>query len=441
MINSYKSKTCDLRIFDTSPMKTRSQLNLTFVPYKDFYTNLPNLTKITSSSLKGLPSYLHPTNNQTFTRPRARKVSSLIQKIIDSIDLDITPIENNVNVEPSIEPSVENNVNVENDVSIELSVEPSAEPSVDKHYDSSAYRMGNVLVFDTETFKMKSEWLCHQIAWGIYKWDVETKKLILLSNSMYHINEYFTLSKYRSYISENTIKIHQERGFNKASVVDVLKRMDEDLTKFKVETVAAYNIDHDFDVIRKLMKLTGAMSNQNHSVYPRFVNLAYNMSLYNPFRNANIKYMDLMHVATNLYIDDLIKKGIKDGSVWYCIETKQLRTTPYKGKRGIYSAEYILREYCGIRQTHFADDDVRDEAVLLEKILQEFGEDKIEYNVFYPPKLINRIEKYIIDNKLKDSIPWDSTRSTKHLPKENSNDLLSQQTNIKKFLKKSSPLT
>lgn len=282
--------------------------------------------------------------------------------------------------------------------------------------DNNTYKIGNVLLIDIETFKHKNSkrlregmWFPFQIAWGVYRYDGDSKTIKCLQKRMYHVEECVTEKEFFLSLTDNYLQKHRERGNLKLhKAYNILKELDEDITTHDVRTVSAYNIYHDFKVVKDLLKWVSINQypHDKKKDIQKFKTLKYDFSWFNPFRSANIKYLDLMHTVPHAYIVKLIKEGVKDDSVWYCIETKQLRTTRNSRKKGIYSAEYILKKFFDIDQTHFADDDVRDEAKLLEKLLQDVGEDKIEYNVFYPERLINIIDRTIREKRI--DVPWRS---------------------------------
>jgi hypothetical protein len=46
----------------------------------------------------------------------------------------------------------------------------------------------------------------------------------------------------------------------------------------------------------------------------------------------------------------------------------------------------VLQSLFGISQQHLADDDVEHEALMLERVIQEFGESALEHGVLYPQR-------------------------------------------------------
>jgi hypothetical protein len=364
-------------------MQTRSKLNLKNISHIQFYESIPDPREILYGPKKDLNT--EDLNSQEYTE--TFKVERTTRTIIRSLEYP------------------------------------------------TQHTIGNVLIFDTETFEMIGEWYPYQISWGVYRWNESTKMLDLLHHEMYHTSEYIHLNKYRSYLSEKMLKLHTLRGLNEMSAVNIVKRLDETISEFNVNTIAAFNISYDFEKVRKLIKFARAISNKNNEELT-LKNIEYNHYITNPFRHPRLKYLDLMHVCGCSYVDKLIEMGINDGYIWNNIDTKQLKLTKIKGKKGVYSAEYMLNKFFGVKQTHFADDDVKHESLLLEKILQDFGEHNIDYNVCYIDSMYNLFKKRV--NSSKHDIPWESPYSPKHQPSSESEDLTRKQLSIHHYSKNDS---
>lgn len=273
----------------------------------------------------------------------------------------------------------------------------------------TAYNIRSVLIFDTESFKVRNDyWIPYQIAWGIYKWDSDSRKLSIVDSSMFYINNTINNPIYQKYLPEKILTQTNKRVFT--SIDNVLSKLDNDITNFNIDTISAYNINYDFKIIQELLE-TSRVHDKRDVLYKNFSGEKH---FINPFRNQNIKYLDLMHTMLRFYIHDLIKLGLKDGSVWNCIETNRLRVTKTPRSSGIYSLEYILNNLFSIHQTHHANDDVEHEALLLEKILKDHGDHSLEYNVCYIDSAMTHVNRVINKSDYKKEVPWESKQMPKH---------------------------
>ena len=287
---------------------------------------------------------------------------------------------------------------------VQSKVQTNEKSNIELQSISNYYQTPNkFLIFDIECYKFDRYWKPTQIAWGVYSWN--ENKLQLQSKKMFYIKKYFTNQKYIECMSDFYFNKHQKffgkMQENLLTATKILQEFEKDLNDHQVQVVASFNISEDLKSIKKLIQ--SANKSKLHT-------LRINEKFTNPFHD-NIKYLDLMHIATQNYIDSLIESGLKQNKIWLCKETNRIRLGKNRREKSIYSAEYILKEICNITQTHFAQDDVEHESILLENILQQFGQENIEYNIMYNGKLYDKVSSYISKNY---KIPKESEKDEKH---------------------------
>lgn len=243
------------------------------------------------------------------------------------------------------------------------------------------------LVLDTESFKIPTELSSHtlvplQIAWAIYEWNKES--LVQISRTVAYVSEVMCTSNFRDEIrsiSERCFLRHEakikESKYPMMSATDIFKCLKNDIDKYGVNTIAAYNISWDFEAIGNLLRI----------FYPDGgvdILFAFDARCDNPFNRMRLSYVDLMHEVIKKFGERLARSGIADGTVHRSTNGKVMLRKNERFSKTIYSAEYTLYNLFGIVQKHLAEEDVDHESRLLEVILQEFGADDLEYNILYP---------------------------------------------------------
>ena len=251
--------------------------------------------------------------------------------------------------------------------------------------EERAGRQEVYLVLDTESYQIESELgsktiVPLQVAWGIYKWNPYTLRLDLITKNTCYITEIMCIGRFRDAIkkvSERSYLKHEAnlktKGYPLLAVKDLLKVLDETIQSYCVTTLVGYNISWDFDALGNLIRLFGV----EHA--------SFDCRCDNPFNPLKIMHVDLMHEMVKKYGRRLVQLGIKDGSVSKDPHKTWLRKNT-KYSKTIYSAEFVLQHLFGISQQHLADDDVEHEALMLEKIIQEFGESSLECGIMYPQR-------------------------------------------------------
>lgn len=242
------------------------------------------------------------------------------------------------------------------------------------------------LVLDTESYQIESELgsktiVPLQVAWGVYKWNENSLRLDLISKNTCYITEIMCIGRFRDAIksvSERSYLKHEAnmktKGYPLLAVKDLLKVLHETITENCVSTIVGYNVSWDFAALANLIQLFGVE-------HPSF-----DCRCNNPFNPLRIRHLDLMHEMIKKYGRHLVHLGIKDGSVHKDPHNKTWLRKNTKYSKTIYSAEYVLEHLFGISQQHLADDDVEHEALILERVIQQFGVASLEYGILYPQK-------------------------------------------------------
>lgn len=248
-----------------------------------------------------------------------------------------------------------------------------------------------VLVLDTESFNLNVQQdeppllLPLQIAWGVYEWNPDLASLECIASETKYVKEVFDNPFIRSQLydlSPNCLQRHEDHlahmGDKNAltNAQTIIEELCNTITVCHVSTLAAYNISWDFQALRNMIERLCAW-------YPPSVD----PSCDNPFNPLSMFYVDLMHLVVTKYGAELVSQGIQDGTI-HRPESESdklmLRKNNRKYSKTVYSAEYALKYFFGVTQQHLADDDVIQEALLLEKGLCDFGASGIEYNICYP---------------------------------------------------------
>lgn len=246
------------------------------------------------------------------------------------------------------------------------------------------------LVLDTESYRVSTELgsqtlIPLQVAWAVCRWNAQLKKLETLKRVICYVSEVICTSRLRDAIrgiSERNFLKHeaklQSTKYPMLSIKKIFDGLKRCIYKFKVKTLAAYNISWDFEALRNLLRLYYPGSNQDCPVLSCF-----SSRCDNPFNFFKIRHVDLMHEVVKKYGDQLIESGIKDGTISRKNNKVILRKdVPYS--KTVFSAEYVLHDFFNVSQRHLADDDVEHERLLLEKCLCDFGLDNLEYGILYP---------------------------------------------------------
>jgi len=250
-----------------------------------------------------------------------------------------------------------------------------------------------MLLLDTESFCFEmtegETLLPLQLAWGIYEWNDETRELVQVSQRTIYVSELMCISTYRNAVkavSENCFRRHEEKlkevDFPLMTALQVLETLQNDVVEYNVDTVVGYNLSWDFTAIGQLVRtfFPGKSRNSGCPILDSFDGEADN-----PFNPMGLRYLDLMHVVVKSYGEHLVVQGIRDGTVHRAQNSNRIMLR--KNRRyckSIYSAEYVLNHFFGVTQNHLADDDVRYEALLLEKSICDIGLQALEYNILYP---------------------------------------------------------
>lgn len=244
-----------------------------------------------------------------------------------------------------------------------------------------------MLVLDTESFTFRVEGsellLPLQLGWGIYRWDEECRELCYLHHRTVYVSELMCVSEYRATVkgmSERCFERHEQKmastNFPLMTGAQALEALMDDLDRYLVRTIVGYNLSWDFQAIGNLRHCFVPMESEAATLSP-FAD--------NPFNPLGLNYLDLMHQTVKSYGAELVFQGIRDGTVHRAASSERilLKRNQRYGK-SVYSAEYVLQHFFSVKQNHMADDDVRYEALLLEKCLLDSGLLGVEYNIFYP---------------------------------------------------------
>ena len=264
----------------------------------------------------------------------------------------------------------------------------------------------NIMLFDIESYKItvknptsnviSEKWVPHQIAWGVYNWDEALKQLTCLSKKNYYVAEIWINPNYRKEVTKQytqSFKQHLSQltssNYPMKSASSLINKMLKSITRYNIDTLAAYNIHGDFKSLKNLVQYITSTS--KIKVNKMLFDLKYS----NPFRMPGLNYCDLMHNTSILYMDYLIDEGFKDEKIFRNAKTKQIKLRGRDNTRSIYSAEYVLHKFFNDKQPHIANQDVKLEAKIMKKILKDFGGNGLELNVMYPDKLYNQFEQKI----------------------------------------------
>lgn len=261
--------------------------------------------------------------------------------------------------------------------------------------------VGNIIIFDTESYKLKIDmhtkdiWVPHQVAWGVYMYNKNTKTLKLKKKQNFYVSEIWIEKKFRNQMEcryQNSMNKHlknlKTNEYPMSNAYNIIKQIINDIKIFDIKILSAYNIHYDFLMMRNLSRY---ISNNTKSIPTTEFNHKYT----NPFRNPNLKYCDIMHNIGILYNDQLIQKGLADGIIFKDIQTKKIHLKNESSK-SIYAAEYLFKFFFNKIQTHSADDDVDLEVKLMQKIFNEFGVKAIELNVMYPTSMYKQFSEIVI---------------------------------------------
>jgi len=260
-------------------------------------------------------------------------------------------------------------------------------------FDLESYE---IMVKDPNTKKVFKKWIPHQIAWEIY--DAKKQDMIFLDKKNYYVSEMWINPIYRQEISDKypeSFKEHFSRisksNYPMKSGWSILNQMVDDILKYNVKTMVSYNINTDFESLKDLRRY---INSKEVTVNEKTFDCKYS----NPFRFPGLNYCDLMHNIGVLYIDYLIKEGLKDEKIFRNASTKQIKLTGRDNTKSIYSAEYVLQKFFNDKQPHTADEDVKLEIKMLEKMIKDYGQESIELNVMYPNKLYYTFVDRILKN-------------------------------------------
>lgn len=254
------------------------------------------------------------------------------------------------------------------------------------------------LILDTESFNFRvyndpderEMVLPLEIAWGVYEW-TDQNELRLTKTFHCYLAELACLSHYKDQLKEfsrRTFEKHErnlnDHHFPLTTVINCLEELYFDV--LTVDAIVAYNVSWDFNAIGNLLRVfypETAQPVRMPSGCP--VIDEYDGFADNPFNLMRVPYLDLMHMLIKRYGEQLVHRGIKDGSV-HKSRTSEKLFLKKRNAKSIYSAEYAIRAFFGVDQKHLADEDVVCEAMMLEKILRDFGLNCLEYNIIYPLK-------------------------------------------------------
>ncbi len=241
-----------------------------------------------------------------------------------------------------------------------------------------------IMIIDTESFKIMIPnksihpiLLPIQIACNVYMWDTTVNRLIEISTFNAYIYETLSISDIDTFIKGNGLKKHKENmEINNVELMSadfVIRYIQDLIEKYSVSTVVGYNISWDFMSIKNMIAF----------LCTQYDNQFYDAACDNPFNPADLTYIDLMHEVVKKYGEQLTHQGLHDGTIHYASSNSN-KLQLKKNYRSIYCAQYVLFHFFGVEQEHLAQKDVHHEALLLEKILGEFGLHKIEMNICYP---------------------------------------------------------
>lgn len=259
--------------------------------------------------------------------------------------------------------------------------------------------IGNVLLFDIESYKLKfkdtERWVPQEIAWGVYEYEETSKQYKLLIKNNYYVSEIWVSPIYRNQLVKkykNSFIKHinnvQKKQYPMKTASGIISKMLDTIKMFDVKTIASFNINYDFSCLK------------NMSIcFPNSENIEkteFDSKYTNPFRIQHLQYLDIMHNAGILYIDYLIKEGFKDEKIYQNPETNRIKLKGRDNTSGIYSAEYIAHKFFQQQQPHTADEDVELEIKIINKMVSEYGINSIELNVMYSTGLYD-----LFANKIK----------------------------------------
>ena len=243
------------------------------------------------------------------------------------------------------------------------------------------------LILDTESFYYENILLPIQIACGIYEWNEQENLLIKLDMFTAYVYETYNDSEFvHASLTYKCLTKHENnrnhKKINTMSASYIFEEMDRLIQVYSVYAIVAYNISWDFMAISNLAKIYGDHNAES-------VCTAFDATCDNPFNRYAVHYLDLMHEVVKKYGSELIYQGIKDGIIFRSADNPNKLQISKKEKfqtysRSIYSAAYVLNFYFSISQSHLAQQDVTDEALILEKCLKQFGASNLEYNICYP---------------------------------------------------------
>ena len=262
----------------------------------------------------------------------------------------------------------------------------------------------NMLLFDIESFDLKIEnkqrtrWIPHQISWGIYSYNDDTQKMEMYKKRNYYVSELWVHPTFRHQIETKFKKSYQRHMLEVSkskyplkNAHKIISQMLKDIERYDVTTLASYNISSDFKMLNNLVECVCQETNKTIS------SKVFDRRYSNPFRKESLRYCDLMHNVSILYMDYLIDEGFKDEKIFRNATTKQIKLRGRNNSKSIYSAEYILDKFFGEKQSHTANDDVDLEAKMLGKIIKEKGIKSLEFNVMYPVKLYTQFSQNILE--------------------------------------------
>lgn len=246
-------------------------------------------------------------------------------------------------------------------------------------------------------------WTPHQFAWSIFK-VLNGTEIIPILNKNYYVSEIWIDQYFRQEMltsSKNAMKIHLEQmkrtQYPMKRSIDILKDMINDIEEFNVSILCGYNITSDFKAIKTLYNtFSNPISNDiiEESLF--------SINRINPFK-ISVDYLDLMTNTSMLYMDYLIEEGLKDEKIFRNAKTKRIKLRGRDDTKSIYSAEYIVKKFFDLKQTHYASDDVDVESKLLNKLLHEKGFKQLELNDTYSNDLY-RLFSDKITNDYKEQI-------------------------------------
>lgn len=240
------------------------------------------------------------------------------------------------------------------------------------------------LLLDTESFKVANlQLLPLQIACGVFMWDGEAKHLIELERWTAYVHEVYYDDAFMAEIAPNCVKRHKENcDLGQIAVLPAGQVMHEVVRLIRdhhVSSIVGYNVSWDFAAIRNLTRTLCCAATASWSSH-------IDARCDNPFNPMGLAYLDLMHEIVKKYGEELTVQGISDGTIHRADDSHRLmlKSGGSRYSKSIYSAQYVLQHFFGVDQEHMAQQDVCHEALLLEKLLHEFGPASLEHNICYP---------------------------------------------------------